>query len=106
MAGSLSGDPTNFSALSVGGVNSNGAGFGTLSVASSIQVVAGPTLSKGSADLFTNSVVLSIGTSADASGMTIGQLRVVFAASGISLIYGSGKSVYIIGGSATSGATP
>ena len=104
MAGNLSDGTTVLSNLSIGGINSNAAGFGRLSVASVIQVVAGPTLSKGSLDLFSNSVTLSMATAANSSGRTLGQLTLVFAASGISLMYSSGKSEYIIGGSATSGA--
>src|SRR5690242_20735806 len=104
MAGSLSDQTTVLSNLSIGGINSNARGFGQLSVASVIQVTAGPILSKGSMDLRQNAVVLSMATVADASGMTIGQLRIVFAASGISLVYSSGASSYIIGGSATSAA--
>lgn len=57
-----------------------------------------------SLDLRTNAAVLSIDTRADSNGMTIGQLRVVFAASGISLVYSSGATVYTIGASAVSAA--
>jgi hypothetical protein len=70
--------------------------------AARVVVGGGPTLSAGSLDLRTNSVVLSMATAADSSGLTIGQLRLVFLASGISLIYGSGKSYYIVGHSAVS----
>jgi hypothetical protein len=70
--------------------------------AARVVVGGGPTLSAGSLDLRTNSVVLSMATAADSSGLTIGQLRLVFLASGISLIYGSGKSYYIVGQSAVS----
>ena len=61
-------------------------------------------VSGGTFNLFTNAVRLSVGTNADATAMNIGELRLVFAASGISLMYSSGASVYIIGGSSTSGA--
>ena len=92
MAGYLSGLTTTLGNVQVGSVsNSNSAGFGTLSVNSFV-------------DLFSTGAVLSMVTKADASGMTKGQLRIVFAASGISLVYSSGASTYIIGGSATSGA--
>ena len=59
-------------------------------------------LSRGTLDLFTNANALSMATVANTSGMTIGQLRIVFAASGISLIYSSGATQYTIGGSSTS----
>jgi len=60
-------------------------------------------LSYGTLNLFTQGVRLSIATAANSNGLNIGELKVVFAASGISLVYSSGASVYIIGGSATSG---
>ena len=44
---------------------------------------------------------LSVDSQADSSGMTVGQLRLVFAASGVSLMYSSGESEYIVN-SATS----
>lgn len=89
--------------VAVGAVNSNNAGFGMLSVSSNIVVVAGPLLSKGSVDLFTNSVRFSINTRAVTSGMSIGELAVVLQASGSSLVYSSGRTMYIIN-SATSAA--
>ena len=61
-------------------------------------------LSYGTLNLYTQSNRLSIRTGADATGLNIGELKVVFAASGISLIYSSGASYYIVGGSATSAA--
>lgn len=61
-------------------------------------------LSYGTLNLYTQSVRLSKRTVADATGLNIGELAVVFAASGISLIYSSGASYYIVGGSATSAA--
>ena len=45
---------------------------------------------------------LSVDTQANASGMTVGQLRLVFAASGISLMYSSGESEYIVASSTVS----
>lgn len=86
-----------------------GLGTSTLTATSQIStpvlaVSGGLIASAASLDLRTNSVVLSMATVANASSMTIGQLRLVFAASGISLVYSSGASTYIIGGSATSGA--
>lgn len=50
----------------------------------------------------TSGVSASMLTVATASGMTIGQLKVVFAASGISLMYSSGKSSYVLGQSTQS----
>lgn len=54
------------------------------------------------ADFRTNLVVISLDTRANASGQTTGELRIVFQASGISLMYSSGKSSYMIAGSAQS----
>lgn len=45
---------------------------------------------------------LSMNTLAAASGMTTGQLRVVFQASGISLLYSSGKTSYVLSQSSQS----
>lgn len=58
----------------------------------------------GVLDLRTNTVVASLDTRADATSMTIGQLRLVFQASGISLVYSSGNSVYVVGQSSQSAA--
>lgn len=99
MAGSLSDGTTNYTRVSIGGKNSNGAGFGALSVNSYVVVGGG-----GKVDLFTNAAVLSMSTGANASGMTTGELRLIFQASGISLLYSSGATQYTIGGSATSAA--
>lgn len=63
-------------------------------------------LSYGTLNLFTNANRFSMATVANPNGMNIGELKVVFAASGISLIYSSGASVYIVGQSAVSGAQP
>jgi hypothetical protein len=68
------------------------------------HIAGGPVLSAGSMDLRTNNVILSMATAANSSGRTIGELTLVFAASGISLMYSSGKSTYIVAGSAVSGA--
>ena len=67
-----------------------------------LDVSGGATLSAGSADFRTNTVVISLDTRANASGMTTGQLRLVFQASGVSLMYSSGKTQYTVGESATS----
>ena len=47
-------------------------------------------------------VVLSMATYGAASGMTTGQIVVIFNASGLSLAYSSGKSMYFFGGSTIS----
>jgi len=60
--------------------------------------------SYGTLNLFTNAVRLSKNTVANPNGLNIGELAIVFAASGISLVYSSGASYYIIGGSASSAA--
>lgn len=72
--------------------------------ANTMTVPSGPIISNGAMDLRTNTVVVSLDTRASSDGMTIGQLRLVFAASGISLVYSSGATVYTIGGSAVSAA--
>lgn len=46
----------------------------------------------------------SVNTGANASSMTRGELRLVFQASGISLVYSSGASVYVVGQSSQSAA--
>lgn len=86
-------------------------------VLSNVSLISGNTLFGGGTvraltvqplsalDLVSGPGVISIATVANASGMTIGQLRLVFAASGVSLMYSSGASVYIIN-SATSGVQP
>jgi hypothetical protein len=48
---------------------------------------------------------LSVTTQANANDMTVGQLRIVFTSSGLSLIYSSGDSIYDVG-SNTSAAQP
>lgn len=50
----------------------------------------------------TSGVSLSMLTQANASSMTKGQLRLVFQASGVSLMYSSGASSYMLAGSAQS----
>ncbi len=135
MAGNLSdGTTTIMSNLSIGGLDSNGALFGRLSVKEisalsglntssftasagistsaltatsrittpTLNISSGAILSTASADFRTNSVILSVITAADSSGMTTGQIRFVFAASGMSLMFSSGKTVYTIGASAVS----
>ena len=53
-------------------------------------------------DGFTNVTKLSLTTFSSAAGMTAGELRIVFQASGITLMYSSGATQYTIAGSATS----
>ena len=72
-------------------------------VSASIISVTGGVIASGlTLDLRTNLVVLSMDTRANASAMTTGQLRLIFAASGISLLYSSGATQYTIAGSSTS----
>lgn len=86
-----------------------GLGTSTLTATSLITtpvlaVSGGLVASANSLDLRTNSVVISMVTAANASGMTTGQLRLVFLASGISLVFSSGASSYVIGQSTQSAA--
>lgn len=69
-----------------------------------LRVQGGALLSGVTADFRTNSVKQSWETLADVSALTIGLLGIVFQASGISLIYSSGKSVYVLGQSSQSAA--
>lgn len=69
-----------------------------------VRVQGGALLSGVTADFRTNSVYQSWITLADVSTLTTGLLGLVFAASGVSLILSSGKSYYIVGQSAVSGA--
>ena len=59
-------------------------------------------LSYGTFNLFTSGARFSVASYANASGMLPGELRVVFQASGISLLWSSGVTQYTIGGSSTS----
>ena len=88
------------SALSVGAVTATTGDFSsTVSLVTDI-LAAGATLTSTLSS--TDGDFLSIATQANASGMTVGQLRVVFAASGISLMFSSGESSYIIASSTVS----
>ena len=109
--GFLSDLTTNFSNVSLNGLNSANMLASTYSGPAAaissisgvrIAVPSGLIASSGSLDLRTNTVVISLDTRANASSMTIGQLRIVFAASGISLMYSSGATSYLIAGSTTS----
>lgn len=129
MAGQLSDGTTVIASnLSVGGLDSNSAAFGRIAAmvlsgrsgidtsaltatsrittgsvnASSLTIGGGLQTSGLTLDLRSNLVVLSLDTRANASGMTTGQLRLIFAASGISLLYSSGATQYTIAGSSTS----
>ena len=124
MAGYLSDGTTVFSNISAtGDIKASSGSFsvltvagtiavsGTLSNVSASRVTAGTLVAQGgasfsgvTADFRTNSVILSMATSANASTMTTGQLRLVFLASGISLVYSSGASSYVIGQSTQSAA--
>ena len=87
---------------------------GTLSVASiSLSGVAAvaSTLTVGGIATFSSGVsingvlsvnTLSMATYGAASGMTTGQVVLIFNASGLSLAYSSGKSMYFFGGSTVS----
>jgi hypothetical protein len=85
MAGNISGQTTNFTNVAIGALNSNATTVGLL-------------------DLRTNMAKLSMMTFGSASGMTAGELRIIFQASGVSLFYSSGATQYTIAGSATSAA--
>ena len=67
------------------------------SAASTIAITSGTTL-----NLRTGSVKVSWDTRANATGMSIGELAVVFQASGISLMFSSGASSYVLGQSTQS----
>lgn len=107
----LSDQTTNLSNLSLNGANSanmrassySGAAVRVSSLtATRIEAASGPILAATSLDLRTNSAVISMVTVANTTGMTIGQLRLVFQASGVSLMYSSGATVYTVGASAVS----
>lgn len=131
--GVLSTDTTGFSNVSVGGTNANGQVFGQMWVGSVISAptinVLGATYTSGISasrvttgrvdvqggivasgvtfDMRTNSVIPSSITyagGASISGLTIGQWGFVFQASGLSLVYSSGKTAYFFGGSTLSAA--
>ena len=127
MAGYLSDGTTVFSNISAtGDIKASSASVSVLTVTGSVALSQSPTFSSGvstsavtggkivaqggaifsgtTADFRTNSVILSMITSANASTMTTGQLRLVFLASGISLVYSSGASSYVIGQSTQSAA--
>lgn len=124
MAGAISDQTTNLSNISLTGtlLVNNISVLTALSNVSSSRVTAanawvtsqvstpdmrvqGSALISGlTADFRTNAVIQSWATRADESGITLGQLGLLFQASGVSLILSSGKSYYIIGQSAVSGA--
>lgn len=60
-------------------------------------------LSYGTLDLFTGAVNLSVATLAAATSAINNGLAVVFRASGLSLVYKSGSSIYVLAASTTSG---
>ena len=109
----LSEQTTNLSNLSLNGANSanilasnySGEAMQMSSItAARVEASSGPILAASSLDLRTNSAVISMVTVANSNTMTIGQLRLVFQASGISLVYSSGATVYTVGASAVSAA--
>ena len=127
MPGYLSTGTTVLSNLSLtGDVRTSTLSTSVLTVTGAIAFTESPTLSSGvstsavtaarvvaqggmsasglTLDLRTNSVVISMVTVANSSTMTTGQLRLVFAASGMSLVYSSGATVYTVGASAVSAA--
>jgi len=87
MAGSISGQTTNLSNLAIGALNSNNTTAGLL-------------------DLKTFMAKLSMQTFASASGMTTGEVRLTFLASGMSIMYSSGATLYTLGASAVSAVQP
>src|SRR3990170_3867055 len=94
--GYLSGDTTVFSNVSLG----DDGRLRVSRVSSSVSIVATEIWGSTVSGAFLARVV----TAAAPTGLSIGELRVVFAASGISLVFSSGASYYIIGGSAASAA--
>jgi hypothetical protein len=99
MAGAISDQTTTLSNVSL-----TGSVAASQVSAPTVAVGGGAVLSGKTVDLRTNVVRLSYATEADVSGLTTGMLGIVFQASGISLIYSSGKSVYVVGQSAQSAA--
>lgn len=69
------------------------------SAASTIAITSGVTF-----DWRTGSVKWSWVTNANTSGMTTGEIRIVHAASGFSLMFSSGATTYTLGASAVSAA--
>lgn len=100
---SLDGTPGQFRGSRVS--SSGSALVGELWVGTSGLSAQGGIRSSGvTLDLRTNAVLISTHTLADPSTLTIGQLGIIFAASGMSLVFCSGKTVYTIGASAVSAA--
>lgn len=60
----------------------------------------------GGIDFRTNANILSFATGTTGSGLTIGQVQLLFQASGMSFVYSSGKTLYTIGASAASATQP
>ena len=93
---------TVFSDISVSGDIRSSSASASVTTSARVAVQGGAILSSGSLDLRTNTVVVSLDTRSRPNGLAAGQLRLTFQASGISLIYGSGTSYYVIGQSASS----
>lgn len=99
----MQGAQTIGSTLSVGGAARFGStlsvdGAVTLNAALTGLAISGTQFSASSADF------MSIVTAANSSSMTRGELRIIHALSGFSLVYSSGATVYTIGASAVSAA--
>ncbi len=88
------------SALSVGAVTATTGDFSSDVSTVGDFLGAGATLTSTLST--TDSDFLSVQSAANASGMTTGQLRLVFAASGVSLMYSSGETSYTVGVSTVS----
>lgn len=95
---------TVFSNISISGDVRASSASASVITSATVAVQGGPVLGSASLDLRTNSAVISMATVANSNGMSIGQLRLVFAASGVSLVYSSGSTVYTVGASAVSAA--
>ena len=78
--------------------------YGTFSLPSGISVVGAAVIGSGASIAgIVSTNTLSMLTYGAASGMTRNQLILVFNASGLSLAYSSGASMYFFGGSTISG---
>ena len=84
------------SAISVGGITAT-----TIDSASALSVGEGTFTGGNFASTITSTDgdFLSVDSQANSSGMTVGHLRLVFAASGVSLMYSSGESEYVVNSS-------
>ncbi len=108
MAGELSTGTTVIANLKIGGGpgTTSFAGFGGASGGGGPKAGGGSGATYGRLDLMSNQATMSMWTATSASGMTVGDLRILLQASGISLVYSSGKSLYDLGVSNTSAVQP